>query len=76
MWSCISSSEPGPTEGPARGQSWTLEVIGNWDAISSKVDGNDDTPYDTRTHDTVNEITALDPQGGVGSFNLDWGEGA
>jgi hypothetical protein len=23
----------------------------------------------------VNEITALDPQGAVGSFNLDWGEG-
>jgi len=42
----------------------------------SKVSGSDDTPYDTRTHNTVNEITALDPQGGVGSFNLDWGEGS
>ena len=30
----------------------------------------------TRTHNTVNEITALDPQGQVGSFNPDWGEGA
>ncbi len=61
---------------PAREQHWTLEVIGNWDAIVSKTNRVDDTPYDTRTHNTVNEITALDPQGGVGSFNLDWGEGA
>jgi len=57
-------------------QDWILQVIGNpspqklqrasWDAISSEVDGNDDAPYDTRTHNTVNEITALDPQGGGG----------
>ena len=60
---------------PAREQDWTLEVIGNWDAISSKVDGSDDSPYDTRTHNTVNEITALDPQGAVAEFNLDWGKG-
>ena len=61
---------------PDRQQDWTLQVIGNWSAIVSKLSGSDDTPYDTRTHNTVNEITALDPQGAVGSFNLDWGEGA
>ena len=27
-------------------------------------------------HNSVNEITAIDPQGAVGSFSLDWGEGA
>jgi len=46
------------------------------DSTVSRVSGNPNAPYDSRTHNTVNEITALDPQGGVGSFNLDWGEGS
>jgi len=54
---------------PARGQDWTLQVIGNWSAIVSKLSGADDSPYDTRTHNTVNEITALDPQSATPSFN-------
>ena len=72
----LNANKDAITGTPAREQDWTLEVISNWDAIVSKTNGNDDSPYDARTHNTVNEITALDPQGAVGSFNLDWGEGA
>ena len=56
---------------PARQHDWTLQVIGNWSAIASKLSGNNDTPYETGTHNTVNEIASIDPQGAVGSFNLD-----
>lgn len=71
----LNEAKDAITGTPAREQDWTLEVIGNWDAISSKVDDNDDTPYDTRTHNTVNEITALDPRSGTPQFTPDWGEG-
>ena len=76
LWVPTTTNRHAPNGKESREQDWTLEVIENWDSITSKVSGSDDSPYDTRTHNTVNEITALDPQGGVAEFSLDWGEGA
>jgi len=72
----LNANKDAITGTPAREQDWTLEVIGNWDAIVSKLSGNPDSPYDTRTHNTVNEITAIDPYSATPQFSLDWGEGA
>jgi len=58
------------TNPPVREQSWTLQHVGNWDAVVSKTNGSDDSPYDARTHDKDNEIETIDPQGAVGSFNV------
>jgi len=58
------------TDPPVREQSWTLQHVGNWDAVVSKTNGSDDSPYDARTHDKDNEIETIDPQGAVGSFTV------
>jgi len=52
-----------------------FEATAKWDGTSSKLSGNPDSPYDTRTHNTVNEITAIDPYSATPQFSLDWGEG-
>ena len=71
----LNDTKDAITGTPAREQDWTLQAIGNWDEIVSKTAGSDDSPYDTRTHNTVNEITALDPHNGAAEFSIDWGEG-
>ncbi|RLC60561.1 MAG: hypothetical protein DRI01_10040, partial [Chloroflexi bacterium] len=50
--------------------SWSLQHVGNWSSVVSKTSGADDSPYETRTHNTVNEIAAIDPQGAVGQFTV------
>ena len=65
----LNGNKDALTDNPIpREQSWTLQHVGNWSAVVSKTSGNDDSPYDSRTHNTVNEITAIDPQGAVGQF--------
>ena len=54
---------------PAREQDWTLDPVGNWSAIVSKISGANDSPYDTRTHTLANEIATITPQG-AGAFNV------
>ena len=46
----LNDNKDAITGTPARQQDWTLQVIGNWGAIASKLSGSDDTPYDARTH--------------------------
>ena len=60
----LNGNKDGITGTPAREQTWTLDPVGNWSAIVSKVSGNNDTPYDGRTHNGANEITAITPNGG------------
>jgi RHS repeat-associated protein len=50
---------------PAREQEWdSLDDLGNWASIISKTSGANSTPYEDRTHNSANEITAITPQGG------------
>jgi len=46
---------------PAREQGWTLDNLGNWSNVTSHTNGNLVRPYEDRTHNTVNEITQIDP---------------
>jgi len=71
----LNANKDGITGTPSREQSWVLDSLGNWDnpsglAIDSNDNGNAGTPSDERTHSSVNEITTIDPEGAVGSFNV------
>ncbi len=46
---------------PAREQAWQLSHVGNWSDLTTKNSGNTVRPTEERTHNTVNEITEIDP---------------
>ena len=47
---------------PVREQSCTLQDIGNWTDFATKdTDANYIRPYETRTHNTTNHITQINP---------------
>jgi len=71
----LNANKDDITGTPDRQQSWTLDHVGNWEnpsglAIDSDDNGNPGTPSDERTHNSVNEVTTIDPEGAVGSFNV------
>ena len=72
----VNATDDAITGTPVREQAWVLDSLGNWEdptpglAIDSNDKGNPGTPSDARTHNSVNEISTIDPEGAVGSFNV------
>jgi hypothetical protein len=54
----LNSDKTGITGTPATEQDWSLNQVGNWLSYQNKVSGTT-TLDQSRTHSTVNEITAL-----------------
>ena len=54
----LNSARDGISGTAAREQAWTLDTVGNWSNEATKESGTYLRPYEDRTHNAANEVTA------------------